>query len=127
MASAGWRGDAHVAVEVRSDAPPGSPASLEEWDHAAEGSLAAPSGAVVVYAPEQTGQKDLPRVVLSPGRYRALVLYGSLDSVDDVLDPVGDDHYLVVLWPARGADADSDRFVNVLKCGFWCCLQGRHD
>lgn len=127
VATARWFGDAEVTVEVRSDAPLASLASLEEWDHAARGTLDAHGGVVVVYAPEQTGKTDLPRVALSPGRYHALVLYGGLDSAGDELDPVGSDHYFVALWPARGGDAASDRGVTVLKRGFWCCLQGRHD
>ena len=41
-------------------------------------------------------------MIVSPGTYRVRALYGNLDSVSPS-GLEGDDHYVVVMWPAKWA------------------------
>lgn len=111
-------GDTDIVVDVRAEAP--TP-PFDTWDHVVECGLAVPSGQITISAPETTGTPMVPRIRLAPGQYRAMVFYGALDSVTDELDPEGEDHYRVVLWPGE------PREPVVLKRGFWCCRAGRHE
>lgn len=96
--------DVPVDVEVQDCGPT---SDVDEWDHIMECGIEVPSGRLVIagctdYFP------DAARLILAPGKYRARVHYGALDSIsDDGLD--GDDHYKVVLWPSE------DQATSVIK------------
>ncbi len=97
-----------VTIEVREMPVPG-PEDWTGWDFVVEASLEVPSGCVVVYGPTDSSA-DAPRIMLAPGTYRARIHYGGIATVsDDQLD--GEDHYLIVLWPAPAAPP------NVLHAG----------
>jgi hypothetical protein len=71
---------------------------LADWDHVVEGSLAVPSGVLVVHGCTDY-LPDAPHLALAAGLYRARVYCGGLDTLSpDGLE--GGDHYCVVLWPA---------------------------
>lgn len=81
--------------------------SLEDVDHAVEGSFEIPSGRVVVmgctaYFP------DAPRFEVQPGTCRALAVMTGIESIQNEWDPA-DDKYIVYLWPG------SSRSPKVLK------------
>lgn len=85
-----------VPVEVQiHDGPPDL--DLSPWDHVNECTVDVSSGRLVV-AGCTDYEPDAARIEVSPGVYRARILYGSLDSLSqDGLD--GNDHYVVQLWP----------------------------
>lgn len=71
--------------------------SLEDVDHAVEGSIEVPSGRLVVmgctgYFPEA------PRLEVQPGTYQALAVMSGIESIQTEWDPA-DDKYTVYLWP----------------------------
>jgi hypothetical protein len=98
--------DVPVEVEIRDSEPVDD---LAEWDHVMECGIEVPSGRIVVagctdYFP------DAARIPVKPGKYRARIYYGDLESLsEDGLE--GDDHYKVVLWPSE------DMSVRVVKRG----------
>jgi hypothetical protein len=72
---------------------------VDDWDHVAECSLAVDSGQLELH---ESGAGPVARMNISPGTYRVRALYGNLES----LSPSGlegDDHYIVVMWPAKWA------------------------
>jgi hypothetical protein len=70
---------------------------VETYDHVAEGSLAVPSGIVVVMG--CTGYlPDAPRVSVAPGTYQALFLVSGADTITNEWEPA-QDKYSVYLWP----------------------------
>jgi hypothetical protein len=83
-----------VVIEIL-DRDPGL--NLDGWDQINECSIDVPSGKLVVagctdYYP------DAKRIAVTPGTYRARLLYKNLDQLsDDGLE--GDDAYVVLLWP----------------------------
>lgn len=88
--------DMDVPVEVEIlNVPPNNNLSL--WDHVMECGIDVPSGRLVIagctdYFP------DAARLDVAPGKYRARIYYGGLNSLsEDGLD--GDDHYRIALWP----------------------------
>ncbi len=70
---------------------------LDEVDHAVEGSLALPSGQVVVMGCTQYFP-DAPRLQVQPGTYRALAVMIGVGSIKNEWEPA-DDKYVVYLWP----------------------------
>lgn len=71
--------------------------SLDDVDHAVEGSVEFPSGRVVVMGCTQYFP-DAPRFDVQPGTYRALAVMTGTDSIQNEWDPA-DDKYIVYLWP----------------------------
>lgn len=71
--------------------------SLDDVDHAVEGSIALPSGRVVVMGCTQYFP-DAPRFKIEPGTYRALAVMVGIQSIQNEWDPA-DDKYTVYLWP----------------------------
>jgi hypothetical protein len=68
----------------------------DDWDHIAECSLDAPSGALAV---EECTGGTAATLSVQAGTYRVRAHFGRLGSLsEDKLR--GDDHYLVALWPA---------------------------
>lgn len=90
----------NMSVSVELEIVPCEPETeFEPWDHIAEASLELPSGQLEIH--ECTGG-PIDRINLKPGTYRVRTYYGSLSEIsDDGLD--GNDHYKLVLWPARSA------------------------
>lgn len=84
-----------VEVEVHDTDPGFDPAA---WDHVAEASLHLPTGQLQVH--ECTGG-PVAEFTVPPGWYRVRSLGGGFATVSG-LD--GNDHYLVVLWPAPPGD-----------------------
>lgn len=82
-----------VQVEVH-ERDPG--VALEKWDHVVEGSLAVPSGSILIDGCLSLSE-DSPRIPVAPGSYRVRVMSGGLGTV--VSDQEGEDHYRVVMWP----------------------------
>src|SRR5689334_1399186 len=83
-----------VTVEVHDAEPE---VDLEEWQHVVECSIALPSGKCSIE--ECTG--DLQYILnVTPGTYRALLLFAGLDTLsEDEFE--GDDHYTILLWQAE--------------------------
>lgn len=88
----------NVDVPVEIVVTDGDPlVSLDEVDHAVEGSIEISSGRVVVmgctgYFPEA------PRFSVQPGTYRALAVMTGIESIKNEWEPA-DDRYTVHLWP----------------------------
>jgi hypothetical protein len=82
-----------TVVEIHDVEPPLSPQS---WDHIAEVSLHLPTGELEVH--ECTGG-PVTEFRMTGGWYRVRAHYGGFDTIDES-GLEGDDHYLVVLWPA---------------------------
>ena len=82
-----------VVLEIHDQQPADD---LAKWDHVVEAELNIPSGRIVVagctdYFP------DAKRVEVSPGRYRAQISYGGLDTLSEN-GLSGEDRYRVQLW-----------------------------
>lgn len=90
--------DVPVAVEIHDAIPE---EDLSVWDHVMECGIELESGRIVIagctdYFPEAE------RIDVQPGKYRARIYYGALDSLsEDGLD--GDDHYKIALWRSENA------------------------
>jgi hypothetical protein len=90
-------GDTRVEVEVYDEEPV---IELVGWDDIVRCGVEVPDGQVSIYAPEMTGLPEgIMRIAMKPGTYTAVVLIGGLDSVTNDVGGVGDDHYLIALWP----------------------------
>ncbi|MCL5109801.1 MAG: hypothetical protein M1401_13210 [Chloroflexi bacterium] len=99
VATARYGFEVPLRVEVRQQAPVVSDASLSAWEHVAEASVAVPSGRLVVTGPLDDVARA-PRLPLPPGTYRLRVHYAGLATASGPGDTEGDDHYLVLIWPA---------------------------
>lgn len=100
--------DVSVEVEVRDSEPKDE---LEKWDHVTECGIEVPSGKIVVAGCTDYYQ-DAARIPVKPGKYRARIYYGNLESLgEDAVE--GNDHYKVVLWLGE------DMSVRVIKRGTW--------
>lgn len=82
-----------VTIEVHAKEPG---YDSEKWDHIAEASLHLPSGQLEVH--ECTGG-PVALLHLEPGWYRVRSFHGGFNTIDHNTYE-GNDHYLVVLWPA---------------------------
>ena len=82
-----------VTVEIH-DSEPAFDAT--RWDHIAEASLHLPGGELEVH---ECAGGPVAFFRVSPGWYRVRSFHGGFDSINHRTDE-GDDHYLVVLWPA---------------------------
>ena len=87
----------NVDVPVEIVVAEGDPhVSLEDVDHAVEGSIEVSSGRLVVMS--CTGYlPDAPRIEVEPGTYRALAVMSGIDSIETEWEPA-DDKYTVYLW-----------------------------
>jgi len=83
-------GDVDVVVEVCETRPD---VSFDGWDRVVECSILVSSGELTLLAPESGGSPDNPRVQISPGTYRVLVLSAGLNTVAGRPEPDGEDHY----------------------------------
>jgi hypothetical protein len=86
-----------VEVEIH-DAEPSF--DRDDWDHIAEASLHLPTGQLQVH--ECTGG-SVAEFRVAPGWYRVRSFHGGFDTIDES-GLKGDDHYLVVLWPATPSE-----------------------
>jgi hypothetical protein len=85
-----------VAVEIHHAEPPYNP---NDWDHIAEASLHLPTGHFQVW---HWGDKREDFTV-TPGWYRVRTFHGGFNTIDES-GRKGNDHYLLVLWPAPPAE-----------------------
>jgi hypothetical protein len=72
--------------------------NLSEADHAAEGSIALPSGTLVVM--DCTARRYEPTIAVAPGNYALLFLVSGVATIRDE-STEADDCYRVFLWPAE--------------------------
>jgi hypothetical protein len=86
-----------VEIEIHDTEPAPNP---EEWDHVAEASLHLPTGQLQVH--ECTGGA-VAIFDVEPGWYRVRSFHGGFDTIDES-GLEGNDHYLLVLWPAPAAE-----------------------
>jgi hypothetical protein len=102
-------GEVRVTLHVEGTAPA---LDLAAWDHVVEAGLDVSTGRLIVCGCTQPREEGL-QVQVAPGRYRARVCSGRLESV---VDEQGDDHYAVFLWPADLPRVDADLSgVDVVK------------
>jgi hypothetical protein len=97
-----YGGRVTVLVDVHEQRPT---IVLDQWSHAVICSIDAPSGRLVVWSPE-SDFAQAPRIVVSPGTYQALLLYGGLDTVDDENAMEGCDVYRISVWPGTSIPPD---------------------
>ena len=90
-----------VEIEIH-DAEPQIEA--KDWDHVVECSLHVAGRSITV---EECCGSTLAKFTVEPGWYRLRSFHGALGTVKD--DQNGNDHYLVVLWPAP---ADTLRVIR---------------
>jgi hypothetical protein len=101
--------DVQVRIEV-FDAEP--PLDVEAWDQVVEAGIALSSGQLTVSSP--LGENALSLAV-DQGQYCSRVFFGGLHTLsDDGL--LGQDHYLVQLWPGR-FDGVAIRKRDLVSCG----------
>lgn len=83
-----------VEIVVVDDDPQ---VSLDDVDHAVEGSIQALSGRIVVMGCTQYFP-EAPRFEVPPGTYRVLAVMTGVETIQNEWDSA-DDHYIVYMWP----------------------------
>lgn len=96
VGTARYGGPTRVDIQIVETAPS---IDLREWDQAMQCSILFPSGHLHLEVPE-SGISS-PEIIVAPGTYQALVLYGNLDSITDNTLLSGEDHYKIILRPAE--------------------------
>jgi hypothetical protein len=95
VATARYGSKTRVVVEI-VDKKPSTPDG--EWKEMGSFSLQAPSGKLILWAPENVNLSGLPTVTVQPGNYDGLVFSTGTDTVIDEMAPDGPDEYRIVLW-----------------------------
>lgn len=99
-----------VEVEIHDEEPS---YNHDEWDHIAEGSLHLPTGRLQV---EICYGEPVAEFDVEPNWYRVRSFHGGFDTIDET-GLGGDDHYLVVLWPAVPSGVSVIKQCATLKSG----------
>lgn len=90
--------DVPVRIVLASNEPTDD--DFTQWDHVVDCSIEAHSDELYLTNPQSfpISRDNSAHFAISPGRYRARVYYGSLDTVRGAGDLEGDDHYQLTLW-----------------------------
>ena len=100
IGTARWGLQTRVSVVILEEAP--DDASLSDWDRVVEASVECRSGCICIASPE-SGSHEETRMKIAPGWYRVRICWGNIQSVDDELEPTGEDQYVLFLWTASYA------------------------